>query len=192
MKAMTRPYNQNKRAEAQNQTRQKIVEAAIELRGAKGIRATSMNDIAERANVAKVTVYRHFPELDDLVKACSGQYFQRHPFPELEVLREIRDPVERLREGLKEIYTYHRATATMISTVLPEIRDHPLFEPYLEHWRNAVEILSEPWPNAPNIQLTAALSLAVAFETWKLMADSLGMDDHAIMQLMVNLVAGIS
>jgi AcrR family transcriptional regulator len=90
---MTRSYRLKRRAERQDQTRQKIVEAAIALHQDKGLAATTMADVAERAGVGRVTVYRHFPDEAALVGACSGQYFERHPLPDPELWLEIADPV---------------------------------------------------------------------------------------------------
>ena len=135
MNSKKRPYRLKSRAESRDRTRQRIVEAAIELHQAKGIAATSMNDIAERAGVGKVTVYRHFSDEAALVGACSGQYFRRHPFPDPEDWHAIADPHERLRRGLSETYAYHRETEPMIARVLPEARGLPVIAPYDDHWR---------------------------------------------------------
>ena len=106
---MTRPYQLKRRAASQIRTRQRIVEAAIELHQTIGPAATTVSEIAERADVGRVTVYRHFPDETSLSRACSGLYFERHPVPEPERWRQIADPEQRLRTGLHETYAYHRA-----------------------------------------------------------------------------------
>lgn len=58
---MTRPYTLKRRAERQDETRRRIVEAAIELHQTIGPAATTVSEIAQRAGVGRVTVYRHFP-----------------------------------------------------------------------------------------------------------------------------------
>jgi AcrR family transcriptional regulator len=77
-----------------------------------------MSEIAERAQVGRVTVYRHFPDEATLSLACSGLYFERHPFPDPEPWREIEDPEERLKTGLRETYAYHRSTQAMFAASL--------------------------------------------------------------------------
>ena len=89
---MTRPYQLKRRAASQIRTRQRIVEAAIELHQTIGPAATTVSEIAERADVGRVTVYRHFPDETSLSRACSGLYFERHPVPEPERWRQIADP----------------------------------------------------------------------------------------------------
>lgn len=187
---MARPYQLKQRAARQRRTREKIVEAAIELHQEKGVAATSMRDIAAKAKVGTVTVYRHFPDEAALVGACSGTYFERHPFPDLERWRAIADPRERLRAGLTEAYAYHRATAPMIAMALDEARDAPIMAPYHAYWREAAEVLLAAWPKQrqPRKQLKAALSLAVSFDTWRILVRDQGLSDEQAIDLMVRLV----
>lgn len=187
---MKRSYELNHRAESQNQTRQRIVDATIELHQAKGIAATSINDVAERAKVAKVTVYRHFPDQEALVNACSGQYFERHPMPDPDSWRQFKDPHDRFRHGLQEVYAYHRETEPMISRVLPEARDLPLMEPYHAYWQNVVDVLATPFEERARSQelLRAALALAVNFDTWYLLVHSQDLKDVQVIKLMMRLV----
>src|SRR6476659_6302199 len=104
MMLMPRPYELKKRAERQEETRRRIVEATIELHQTLGPNATSMADIAERANVGRVTVYRHFPDEPTLALACSGLYLQRHPPPDPAAWETIAEPAARLRAGLRDTY----------------------------------------------------------------------------------------
>lgn len=68
-----RRYESSRRADAVGETRARIVQATFELHNEKGVLATSMQDIAERADVALRTVYNHFPTLDDLVNGCGAK-----------------------------------------------------------------------------------------------------------------------
>ena len=189
MNSKKRPYRLRSRAESQDRTRQKIVEAAIELHQAKGISATSMNDVAQRAEVGKVTVYRHFPDVAALLGACSGQYFERHPFPDPEDWRAIEDPLARLRRGLGDIYAYHRETEPMIARVLPEARGQPVMAPYDDHWRRCAEILGDAWPETGRRKklLMAGLALALSFDTWHLLVREQGLTDQEAVGLMTHL-----
>jgi len=186
---MRRPYRKKQRAESQARTRQKIVDAAIELHQAKGLAATSMKDIAARAKVGKVTVYRHFPDEAALIGACSGQYFQRHPFPDPEDWRSIDDASERLRRGLRDAYAYYRATEPMMAQVLAEARDLPIMEPYHAHWRRAVDVLAAAWlaPARRKAPLKAALALALSFDTWRLLVRTQRLSDDRAIALMMRL-----
>jgi len=188
MNPMSRPYRQKQRAEAQAETRERIVDAAIALHEAKGVAATSMADIAARAGVGKVTVYRHFGDEAAILGACSSTYFQSHPFPEVEAWRDIASPAERLRQGFAETYAYHRETEAMMSSVLPELGDSPLVEPYRAHWRHAVEVLAGAWPqSARSPELAAAIALALRFDTWALLVREHGLNDAQAVGLMLQL-----
>ena len=186
---MKRSYQLKQRAQNRNRTRQRIVDAAIALHQSKGLAATTIGDIAERAKVGKVTVYRHFPDEAALVGACSGQYFQHHPLPDIEDWRRIGDAHERLLLGLRETYRYHRATEAMMARVLSEARDLPIMEPYHAHWKRAAEILAEPWSASTidKVLLNAGLALALTFETWHTLVRSEGLTDAQAIELMMRL-----
>lgn len=52
------------------QTREKILLAALKLFAERGIRPTSVSEVAYQAGVTRVTVYRHFPKKEGLVLAA--------------------------------------------------------------------------------------------------------------------------
>lgn len=187
---MPRTYTLKDRARSQEDTRRRIVEAAIELHQAQGVGATSMQDIARKAGVGKVTVYRHFPTDEDVLTACSGAYFERHPLPDPAEWRVIRGPAERLSHGLRTLYAFHRETAPMMQSVLPELRAHPLGRAYGDWLDSVVSVLLEAWPGAlrGDPQLGAALSLMVRFETWQHLAIACGLCDDEAVALVSRLV----
>src|SRR5258705_658869 len=49
------------------ETRAKILEAAVELFGEVGFEATKVSDVCERADVARQTFFNHFPAKSDLL-----------------------------------------------------------------------------------------------------------------------------
>ncbi len=186
---MTRPYNLKRRAERQDETRQRIVDATIELHQTLGPAATTISQIAERAGVGRVTVYRHFPDELTLAGACSGQYFARNPAPDPDGWRAIADPGERLKRGLRDTYAYHRSTERMISHVLADARDHPVVAPYHELWRHATDVLLEPWRvrGRRRALLRAGIALALSFDTWRTLAREQGLADDQAVELMLRL-----
>src|SRR5215203_6814967 len=80
---MARDYRMQKRAEARDQVRERIVEATMRLHDEKGVVPTTFAEVAERAGVGPATVSRHFPTLGDLVRACGAHVWHemrpRHP-----------------------------------------------------------------------------------------------------------------
>jgi AcrR family transcriptional regulator len=189
---MGRTYQLKRRAERRDQTRQRIIEATIELHQTIGPAATTVSEIAERAQVGRVTVYRHFPDEATLSRACSGQYFERHPLPDPDRWRAIADPSERLRTGLRETYAYHRATEAMMTRVLADARDHPVMAPYHAHWRHAADVLVAPWRARGHRRtlLRAAIALALSFDTWRTLVSAQELTDRQALELMLHLVRG--
>jgi AcrR family transcriptional regulator len=186
---MSRSYKLKRRAERQDETRQRIIEATIELHQTVGPAATTVSEIAKCAQVGRVTVYRHFPDEATLSRACSGLYFERHPVPDPDRWREIPDPAERLRAGLRETYAYHRATEAMMTRVLADARDHPVMAPYHAHWRHAVAVLAAPWRarGRRRTLLRAAIALALSFDTWRTLVAEQQLTDDQALELMLRL-----
>ncbi len=188
---MTRRYELKRRAEQQDETRRRIVEAAIDLHQTIGPAATKVTDIAERAGVGRVTVYRHFPDEPSLALACSSTYFERHPAPDPESWRRIKDPDERLRTALGETYAYHRATERMITRVLADARDHPVMEPYHARWSRAADVLlaGRGTRGRQRALMRAALALALSFDTWRTLVRDQGLTDEQAVETALRLAA---
>jgi AcrR family transcriptional regulator len=97
-----------RRAELVDQTRQRIVEAAIALHTTVGPARTSISALAEEAGVTRLTVYRHFADEDELFAACRNHWAELHPAPD--PLRWQRMPAgrDRVRQALEELYAWYR------------------------------------------------------------------------------------
>ena len=93
-------YEMKKRAERQRETRRRIVEATVELHRTRGPANTTISEIAKRAGVNRLTVYNHFPDMTDLLRACSRSWTERHPAPDPTPWARIGDPQQRLRTAL--------------------------------------------------------------------------------------------
>jgi AcrR family transcriptional regulator len=186
---VSRRYELKERAKNQQQTRERIIEAAIELHQTLGPRTTTVSDIARRAGVGRVTVYRHFPDEIALGRACSGRYNQRNPPPDPQTWKTIADPVERLRTALRQTYAYHRATEAMSTRVLADGRDHEIMAPYHDHWQSAADVLLRPWRarGRRRKQLRAAIALALSFDTWRTLARDHGLTDEQAIDVAMRL-----
>jgi AcrR family transcriptional regulator len=186
---MSRAYELKRRAVRQDQTRQRIVDAAIELHETVGPAATTISDIAERAGVGRVTVYRHFPDESALLAACSGHYYEQHPFPDVQSWRAIADPEERLKAALRDTYAYHGATQQMHARVLRDMRDEPVMAPYHEHWEQATDVLAAGWGlrGRRREMLRAGIALALSFDTWRTLVRERELDDDQALELALRL-----
>jgi len=166
---VARTYQLKKRAERQEETRRRIVEAAIDLHGTIGPARTSVSAIAERAGVQRHTFYRYFPDERSLGLACSGLYTQRNPLPDPEPWRAIRDPDKRLRQGLGELYAYYERNEPMLSNVTRDMALDPVtaeitqmrFGPPLAAIRSVLA------NGRRGKRALAMVDVALAFSTWR-------------------------
>src|ERR1041385_5338912 len=89
---MARKYELKARAERQEETRQRIVEAAVELHRTKGPARTTLGGLAARAGAPRHPLSRPCPDGRALFSACSGHFYELNPFPEPEPWLSIADP----------------------------------------------------------------------------------------------------
>jgi AcrR family transcriptional regulator len=187
---MSRSYELKRRAEQQRETRQRIVDATIELHQAIGAAQTTISDIAKRAGVGRVTVYRHFPDEGALFAACSSHYFLQHPFPDVEGWRRIVDPRDRLKQGLRESYAWHGENEQMIRMALAEARDLPIMDPYHRFWDTAADTLAGPWRlrGRRRANLKASIALALSFDTHRTLTREQNLTTEQAVDLMTRLL----
>jgi AcrR family transcriptional regulator len=78
--------------------RQRILDTAYELFSQRGVHDVGIDELIERAGVAKATLYRHFPSKDKLVLAFLDQREQRwtHEWVESEARRRGATPEQQL------------------------------------------------------------------------------------------------
>lgn len=188
---MARRYEQTARAEQQNRTKRRIVEAAIELHEEIGPARTTITAIAERAGVGRLSVYRHFPDEPSLLAACSATYWQRNPPPDTTSWTCISDPVARSRTALRETYAYHRRTELMIARVLADVGEKPVMAPYHEHWRQAADVVAAGWRTRGRKRhhLRAAIGHALSFTTWRSLTHEQGLADEEAVELILRVVS---
>ncbi len=189
MNLVARRYTLKRRAERQEATRQRIVEAAVALHQSVGMARTTVTDIAERAGVGRLSVYRHFPDALTLGRACSGLYWERNPLPDPTPWRAVDDPHERLRRALRESYAYHRGTEAMMTRAFADAADSPIMTPYHTHWRRAADVVAAAWKvrGRTRTLLRAAIGHAITFPTWRSLVRDQGLTDAQAVELMLRL-----
>jgi AcrR family transcriptional regulator len=188
---VARKYEMRKRARHVEETRRRIVEAAVELHQQVGPARTSLSSIAERAGVERQTYYRHFPDERALISACSGLYMEQNPPPDAGPWRRIEDPEQRIRHGLAETYAYYAANEAMFSAVLRDAEVHePTLEAVTQRIAPAVAELSaalaDGW--ARTRKTRAVIDLAVSFHTWRSLARESGLSAEQASELMARIV----
>jgi AcrR family transcriptional regulator len=188
---MARRYEMRKRAKRVEETRRRIVEAAIELHESVGPARTSLSSIAEHAGVERQTYYRHFPDERALLSACSGLWVERNPLPDGDAWREIEDPEKRLRRGLGEIYAYYDANEAMLSSVLRDAEVHEATREVVEEGiapaiAGLGAALAAGW--ARSRKTRAAIDLALSFHTWRSLVRQSGLSAGQAAELMATVV----
>jgi AcrR family transcriptional regulator len=129
---MARKYSMDKRTAVVEETRRRIVEATRQLHNEQGIAATSMQDIAARADVALGTVYRHFPSLDELIPACGGLNLELNPLPTPRLFEGVDDPRERLRLLLSELYANYQRGERQYAVGFAEQDNLPVLKRFMD------------------------------------------------------------
>lgn len=188
---MARSYTLKKRAEQQAETRQRIVEAAVELHSTIGPAATTLSMIAEKAGVQRHTLYAHFPDERSVFMACSGLVQERDPIPTADAWREIAGQVERLATALGAIYAWYGRNASLLSNVMRDVQHHPMVQ---EIQRLRAQPVIKVWHEVLGAGLDAKqralLHLALSFHTWRSLAQEAGLKPAAAVEAMVEMIVG--
>jgi AcrR family transcriptional regulator len=182
-----RPYRLGRRAEQQAQTRQRIIDAAVELHATVGPAATSISAVAESAGVQRHTVYAHFPDEESLFTACSAHWSSLHPFPDAVRWTAIADPRRRLRAALGEIYAWYDEVEDAFARFA---RDDHVYPPFWDarraHMNEIADGLMHGLPRRKGVR--AAVGHALEFETWRSLVRTQGLSERTAIDLMLVLV----
>ncbi len=109
-----RKYTLGKRSESIDDTRRRIVDATFDLHSEKGVVATSMQDVAERADVALRTVYNHYPTIDDLVGGCAQKVILLLSPPTPAIFNGLKTLEERMLRLVGELFAmYERGSVQL-------------------------------------------------------------------------------
>jgi AcrR family transcriptional regulator len=184
----------NRRAERQDETRERIVDAAVALHHTIGPAHTTDVAIAEKAGVTRRTFYRHFPDELSLFRACTSHSFERWPPPQADRWRRVADPKARLRLALGELYAYYRDAGAGLVVIM---RDRTLLRAELlalpgraDSLRAMPGVLLEPWKarGRRRLLLTAALVHATAVTTWQSLVAQQELTDEEAVRILTAMV----
>lgn len=187
-----RPYRMRKRAEQVEATRQRIVDATVQLHTTVGPANTTISAIAERAGVTRLTVYRHFPDEEALYAACSQEWDRQHPAPDPAAWRAIPDLGVRAHHALRELYGWYRDHG---HALLPIYRDLDAMPPQVrdatrEEFRQFAEALvaGSGVRGHARRRLRAAAGHVVDPWTWRSLCLELSLDEAEAAELAASLL----
>ncbi len=110
MSIQKRKYELRARAERQAETRRRIAAATAALHDEVGPARTTVAEIARRAGVQRLTVYKNFAHEYELFVACQQHFLAENPPPDPSAAFAIADPGERLEAVLRQLYRWYRRT----------------------------------------------------------------------------------
>ncbi len=181
-----------KRAEQVEQTRQRIVDATVRLHTTVGPANTTITGVAEEAGVTRLTVYRHFPDVESLFAACGQRWVALHPPPDPASWQQITGVEARSRHALGELYGWYLACG---DELLPIVRDREAMpastqQELAETFQAFADALvaGSGVRGRARRRLSATAGLVVSFWTWHSLTIEQGLDTDEAVDLAVNLL----
>lgn len=185
-----RKYEQRARAKHQEETRARIVSAAMELHGIVGPLATTVSAVADRAGVERLTVYRHFPTTRELLEGCGALFLQTYPLPALTLEPPPAAAADRVRVTLGALYAYYRDRHAYFSVFLQDVERIPDLQALVEMFVFSEIRRAQSWlmagfddPPQPDL-LLAVFGQALDFWSWRSWMQQ-GLADHQIVEIVV-------
>jgi AcrR family transcriptional regulator len=189
---MKRRYELKERARRQAETRQRIVEATVDLHTSVGPARTTISAIAERASVQRHTVYAHFPDERELFDACSSHWAASHPFPELGAADGVR-PEEQLRSALSHVYAWYESVGADLEIFARDAKVHDTTAVLVRRREAGLlelqERLSASWPRRKAVR--AAIGHALELETWHSLVRRQGLSRQQAVDAMLRFVSSV-
>jgi len=157
-----RKYSMQARSTAVEETRQRIVDATVELHNEQGISGTSMQDVADRAGVALATVYRHFPSLDELIPACGGRNLELNPPPTAAVFDGLETGEQRIAALVAALHANYERGSRSYEVAIAEVHTIPVLARFMAevsaHLADLVATAAKPFkPDSTQLKLAVGL-----------------------------------
>jgi AcrR family transcriptional regulator len=194
-----RKYELKARAEGQERTRQRIAKVAAGLHEEVGPAETTVAEIARRAGVSRLTVYKHFPDNAALYPACSAHYASEHPLPDFAAALAPEDPIDRVRSLLGTVYgDLYRERQGMMRNLYRDRHLDPALDEFMgDNLDVAIAGFADALVAAFEIEadrtarLRSLIAVALEFWTWDRLTGE-GMNDDAAAELMTDAIAAVA
>jgi AcrR family transcriptional regulator len=185
-----------RRATLVDETRQRITEAAARLHTTVGPANTSVASIAEEAGVKRLTVYRHFPDLEVLFQACRAHWRAQNPPPDARAWPATPDFEGRARRALTELYAWYREHA---EELFPIYRDMTAMPPTAQEAMRADNrrlgdlLVADAAPGgSAGRQLRAVAQHLLDYRTWRSLAVNQELSDAEAVEIGVRLLTALA
>lgn len=195
----SRPYRMRRRAEMVDQTRLRITEAAVRLHTTVGPAHTSIAAIAQQAGVTRLTVYRHFADLDAVFVACMAHWAAQNPRPDAAAWTAVPDLRGRARRAFGELYAWYRDHADELYPINRDAAAMPLSAQQARDAGNrrlADALLAghagdDSTADGDGRLLRAVARHLVDFWTWRSLVVQQGLDDGEAVDVAVTLLTAL-
>jgi AcrR family transcriptional regulator len=138
MNKPTRTYTLRKRAQASEETRQRIIEAARELFSREGYHSVSLDEIASYAGVSRQTLYVQFNSKRGLLQELVA-HLERESYGSTNIIEGARrssDPEGTIRRGVSQQLALFNRNAGLLRTFHAEANSDPDFRAV---WQNGLD-----------------------------------------------------
>lgn len=181
---MARKYELKQRAERVAETRQRIVDAAVELHTTIGPATTSLAAVAERAGVQRHTLYRHFPDRDALFAACSAHWRALHPFPDTASLAG-------LGAALGALYGWYEDVEHDLALFRRDMEVDATVGMIMGEEERQLAELRDALAAGVGKRRRAAIGHALRFETWRSLVRGEGLSHAEAVRAMLRFVESV-
>lgn len=166
-----RPYRQSRRAEALNETRDRIVRATVGLHAKHGALNTTHAMIADEAGVSPQTVYNHFSDRGAIINACTAHVAAKAPKVDRECFAAARSPADRIARLAEAVYAHHEFMAPWLRRGWHEAAAIPELGAILARADAEVRALvmdaSVARPEKPDVDVVDLATALLAFPAWQ-------------------------
>ncbi len=188
----SRPYTMRRRAEHVEETRLRITEAAVRLHTTVGPSNTSISTVAEEAGVTRLTVYRHFADLDELFDACRRHWYVLNPPPDPAAWKTIPDLEDRARRAFSDLYGWFRDHGDELFPIYRDMATMPLStqEQIRAQWAAVVDAFFDGIQVSPAASrpLRAVAGHLLSLLTWRSLVVDQGLGADEAVDLAVRLL----
>jgi AcrR family transcriptional regulator len=158
-------------------TRERIIACALELHGARGIKATTWQEIAAGAGVPVETVETLFPTFDDLVRSC-GQHFLESlrmppPVRAREVFAGVSSQQGRSRRLVETLFGVYERGSAGIAVGRRERTVSPAVSESMDELETSFDALvtEAMRPRRADVASVTSLRALTDFDVWRTLRD---------------------
>jgi AcrR family transcriptional regulator len=128
-----------RRAERVALTRERIVDAAVEVFAQRDARGTTMTEVARAADVATATVTNHFATPELLLQAVVDRLIAQIQIPDHSIFAGTRSTPARLRALTAAMFAFYERTNRWFAILGAEITDVPVLAKADAQFRDAIQ-----------------------------------------------------